>query len=311
MTTIRDILVDSERRLHLAGIDSAAIDSAELLAFVLGVSRNHLLLQDHVDEEDRIAFERLMIKRLNRIPLQHLVGTAPFRHIEVGVGPGVFIPRPESELVTEAAIRHLRTCQHPRAFDLCAGSGAIALSLAVEVPGAQVSAVEMSAEALTWLLKNVQTISAAHPTAQPVEVIGADATDLTISEFRSAAGTCDVVTCNPPYIPNGSIPRDPEVRDHEPALALYGGPDGLDVIRGVVVTAAMLLKPGGLLVVEHADVQGPESPGGGVVEVIRQARVPVGTDELTVGVAGSHLFSHVEDRQDYNQLPRFTLARRV
>lgn len=88
MTTIREILVDSERRLHRAGIDSAAVDSAELMAFVLGVSRNRLFLQDHVDEEDRILFERLMIKRLNRIPLQHLVGTAPFRHIEVSVGPG-------------------------------------------------------------------------------------------------------------------------------------------------------------------------------------------------------------------------------
>lgn len=311
MTTIREILVDSERRLHRAGIESAAVDSAELLAHVLGVSRNRLLLHDRVDEEDRISFERLMAKRLNRIPLQHLVGTAPFRHIEVQVGPGVFIPRPESELVAEAAIRHLRTCERPRAFDLCSGSGAIAISLATEVPDTRVSAVELSPEALVWLRENVRTLSAAHPAATPVEIIAADATDVSILEFRSAAGTCDVVTCNPPYIPDGSIPRDPEVRDHEPAIALYGGVDGLDVVRGILITAAMLLKSGGLMVIEHADVQGPLSPGGGVVEAVRQARVPAGLDEFITGVAGTQLFTDVEDRQDYNQLPRFTLARRV
>ena len=307
MTTIREILVDSERRLNRAGIDSGAVESAELLAYVLGVSRNRLVLQDAVDEDQRIAFERLMAKRLNRTPLQHLVGTAPFRHIEVKVGPGVFIPRPESELVTEAAIRHLRSCEHPRAFDLCSGSGAIAISMALEVPGARVTAVELSDQALPWLVENVSSI----PTGLPVEVIAADATDIVNSELQAASGTCDVVTCNPPYIPNDSVPRDPEVRDHEPALALYGGADGLDVIRGIVVTAGMLLKSGGLLVIEHADVQGPNALGGGVVEIVRRAVVPVQMSEIIAGVAGSPMFHDVEDRQDYNKLPRFTLARRV
>ena len=307
MTTIREILVDSERRLNRAGIDSAAVDSAELLAFVLGVNRNRLLLQDPIDEDDRVSFERLMAKRLNRVPLQHILGTAPFRHIEVRVGPGVFIPRPESELVTEAAIRHLRTCESPRAFDLCSGSGAIAISLATEVPGANVTAVELSVDALPWLTDNVRNI----PVEVPVKVLAADATDTSHPQFRASAGTCDVVTCNPPYIPRDAVPRDPEVRDHEPAMALYGGPDGLDVIRGIVITAGMLLKSGGLLVIEHADVQGPESPGGGVVEVVRQARVPEGMAEFITGAVGSGLFVNVEDRQDYNQCPRFTLARRV
>jgi release factor glutamine methyltransferase len=307
VTTIREILVDSERRLNRAGIDSGAVESAELLAYVLGVSRNRLVLQDAVDDDQQIAFERLMAKRLNRTPLQHLVGTAPFRHIEVKVGPGVFIPRPESELVAEAAIRHLRTCELPRAFDLCSGSGAIAISMALEVPTARVTAVELSDQALPWLVENVSTI----PTGLPVEVIAADATDILNSELQAASGTSDVVTCNPPYIPNDSVPRDPEVRDHEPALALYGGADGLDVIRGIVVTAGMLLKSGGLLVIEHADVQGPNALGGGVVEIVRHAVVPLHMPEIIAGVAGSPMFHDIEDRQDYNQLPRFTLARRV
>jgi release factor glutamine methyltransferase len=307
VNTIREILVDSERRLHRAGIDSASVESAELMSFVMGVPRNRLLLQDTIDEDDRVSFERLMAKRLNRVPLQHLVGTAPFRHIELRVGPGVFIPRPESELVTEAAIRHLRNCESPRAFDLCSGSGAIAISLATEVPGTAVAAVELSTDALPWLEENVRNL----PTEVPVAVIAADATDMSHVQLRGAAGTCDVVTCNPPYIPNDSLPRDPEVRDHEPAMALYGGPDGLDVIRKIAITAGMLLKSGGLLVIEHADVQGPDSPGGGVVGVVRNAVVPEGMAEFIAGVAGSPLFVDVEDRQDYNQLPRFTLARRV
>jgi release factor glutamine methyltransferase len=265
------------------------------------------LLQDSIDEDDRVSFERLMAKRLNRVPLQHLLGIAPFRHIELSVGPGVFIPRPESELVTEAAIRHLRTCEDPQAFDLCSGSGAIAISLATEVPGTTVTAVELSTDALPWLTDNVRNL----PTEVPVTVVAADVTDISNAQLRAAAGTCDVVTCNPPYIPNGSLPRDPEVRDHEPALALYGGPDGLDVIRKVVITAGMLLKSGGLLVIEHADVQGPESPGGGVVEIVRQGKVPEDMADFIAGVVGSPLFVNVEDRQDYNQLPRFTLARRV
>ena len=298
MSTIRETLVDAERRLSNAGIDSASVDSAQLLACVLGVSKSHLILQDSIDEEDRVHFERLMAKRLNRIPLQHLTGTAPFRHIELEVGPGVFIPRPETELVTEAAIRHLRACSNPRAFDLCAGSGAIALSMAYEVPGTHVTAVELSDQAIPYLRNNAERIE----TLVPVEVVSADATGTTVQAFVSAIGTCDVVTCNPPYIPSAMVPKDPEVRDHEPPLALYGGGDGLDVVRGIVKTAAVLLKQGGLLVIEHADLQGPDSPNGGVVAVVKECRDPV---------TGASQFHSVEDRQDYNQLPRFTMAIRA
>ncbi len=291
MTTNRDVLVDAERRLQRAEIDNPAVDAAEILAFVLGVTRNRLHLHDDIGDETRIAFERLLAKRLNRIPLQHLTGVAPFRHIELAVGPGVFIPRPETELVTEAAIRHLKECIEPIAVDLCAGSGAIAISLAFEVPGTRVTAVELSADAFPWLTENVQRIH----TKLPVTVVNADATDEQIPELVGLIGMCDVVTCNPPYIPAGMVPRDPEVRDHEPEMALYGGNDGLDVVRGILGNAALLLKSGGLLVIEHADVQGPDSDTGSVVDVVQK----------------SGFFANVNDRQDYNQRPRFTVATRI
>ena len=307
MSTIRDILVDSQRRLSNAGIESASTESAELLAHVLGVPRNRLFMQDSIDEEDRVAFERLLAKRLNRIPLQHITGTAPFRRIELKVGPGVFIPRPESELVAEAAIRFLRECENPIAVDLCSGSGAIALSLALEVPGARVVGVELSADSFVWLQQNVNRFDC----EIPVEIHQVDATDFTASVFSKLAGKCDVVTCNPPYIPIDMTPRDPEVRIHEPAVALYGGSDGLDVIRGIVNTAAMLLKSGGLLVVEHADVQGADAGDASVVNLLKQAHLD---EELTTyvrGILGEPLFAEVTDRLDFNQRPRFSMATRV
>ena len=307
MSTIRDILVDSQRRLSNAGIESASTESAELLAHVLGVPRNRLFMQDSIDEEDRVAFERLLAKRLNRIPLQHITGTAPFRRIELKVGPGVFIPRPESELVAEAAIRFLRECENPIAVDLCSGSGAIALSLALEVPGARVVGVELSADSFVWLQQNVNRFDC----EIPVEIHQVDATDFTASVFSELAGKCDVVTCNPPYIPIGMTPRDPEVRIHEPAVALYGGSDGLDVIRGIASTAAVLLKSGGLLVVEHADVQGAEAGDASVVNLLEQAHLDEELVTYGRGILGEPLFAEVTDRLDFNQRPRFSMATRV
>ncbi len=307
MRTIRDVLVDAQHRLTNAGIDSAAAETSELLAHVLGVQRSRLFMHDNIDEDDRIAFERLLAKRLNRIPLQHITGTAAFRRIELNVGPGVFIPRPESELVAEAAIRFLRECENPIAVDLCAGSGAIALSLAIEVPGAQVVGIELSPDAFAWLEQNVKKFES----EVSIEVHQLDATDFTASVFTKLASACDVVTCNPPYIPVDMIPRDPEVRNHEPAMALYGGADGLEVVRGIAKTAAMLLKPGGLLVVEHADVQGPEAGEASVVNVLKQTRLDAELATFIAGVPGELLFTGVSDRSDFNQRPRFTLATRV
>lgn len=307
MSTIRDILVDAQHRLSNAGIDSAATESAELLAHVLGVTRTRLFMQDSVDEDDRIAFERLMAKRLNRIPLQHITGTAAFRRIELDVGPGVFIPRPESELVTEAAIRFLNECEKPIAVDLCAGSGAIAISLAIEVPGTRVIGIELSTDAFLWLERNIGRFEP----EVPIEVHQLDATDFTADIFITLSGKCDVVTCNPPYIPAGMLPRDPEVRIHEPAMALYGGADGLDVVRGIAKTAALLLKPGGLLVVEHADVQGPDAGEMSVVAVLRSAHLDTELASFVSGTPGDSLYTAVSDRQDFNQRPRFTVATRV
>ncbi len=307
MSTIRDTLVDAQHRLSNAGIDSAATESAELLAHVLEVPRNRLFMQDTLAEDDRISFERLMAKRLNRIPLQHILGTAAFRRIELEVGPGVFIPRPESELVAEAAIRFVNEIANPIAVDLCTGSGAIAISLAVEVPGTRVVGIELSPDAFPWLEQNIKKFEL----VVPVEVHQVDATDYSADVFVELSGKCDVVTCNPPYIPVDMIPRDPEVRIHEPAMALYGGADGLDVIRGIAKTAGLLLKPGGLLVVEHADVQGPESGEMSVVSVLRAAQLDEELATYIPGVPGDLLFTEVSDRQDFNQRPRFTVATRV
>lgn len=307
MSTIRDILVDAQHRLSNAGIDSAATESAELLAHVLAVPRNRLFMQDTLDEDDRISFERLMAKRLNRIPLQHIMGTAAFRRIELEVGPGVFIPRPESELVAEAAIRFLNELTNPIAVDLCTGSGAIAISLAIEVPGTRVVGIELSPDAFPWLEQNIRKFDP----VVPVEVHQIDATDYSAEVFVGLTGQCDVVTCNPPYIPVDMIPRDPEVRIHEPAMALYGGADGLNVIRGIAKTAALLLKPGGLLVVEHADVQGPDAGEMSVVSVLRGAQLDEELATYIPGVPGDLLFAEVSDRQDFNQRPRFTVATRV
>lgn len=307
MSTIRDVLVDAQHRLSNAGIDSAATESAELLAHVLAVPRNRLFMQDSVDEDDRISFERLMAKRLNRIPLQHITGTAAFRRIELEVGPGVFIPRPESELVAEAAIRFLSQLKEPVAVDLCTGSGAIAISLALEVPGTRVIGIELSPEAYPWLEQNLRRFEP----EVPVEVHQIDATDFSAEVFVALSGKCDVVTCNPPYIPADMIPREPEVRIHEPAMALYGGFDGLDVVRGIAKTAALLLKPGGLLVVEHADVQGPGAGDMSVVSVLRGAQLDPELATYISGVPGDSLFTEVSDRQDFNQRPRFTVATRI
>ncbi|MFM8895858.1 MAG: peptide chain release factor N(5)-glutamine methyltransferase, partial [Actinomycetales bacterium] len=132
--TVRDLLVDAERRLSGVGIESASVDAAEIIALVMGTTRSRLIMQDVVDPDRRVRIEQLLTKRQSRIPLQHLTGSAPFRRIEVQVGPGVFIPRPETELVTEAGIRELATSASRIAVDLGSGSGAIALSLALAAP---------------------------------------------------------------------------------------------------------------------------------------------------------------------------------
>lgn len=314
--TVRDMLFDAEHRLGAVGIPSPSFDAAELVAFALGTTRTRLFLQDEVTPEQRVRIEQLLGRRLSRVPLQHLIGKAGFRHIEVEVGPGVFIPRPETELVTEAGIRELdaRPAAERIGVDLCAGSGAIAISLGVEVAGSRIHAVELDDPAVEWTRRNV----AAHDAAlvargSRVEVLHHDATVVADPGHPLArlAGQVAVVVTNPPYIPDGMIPRDPEVRDHEPRLALYGGADGLDVARAVARTAAILLRPGGLLAMEHADIQGAAAGLSGVPGLVSGMLADEELSLLADVPLGRPLFTSVVDRIDLNGLPRFTLARRV
>jgi release factor glutamine methyltransferase len=266
--------------------------------------------------DQRVRVEQLLTKRLSRVPLQHLLGTAAFRYVEVNVGRGVFIPRPETELVTEAGIRELglKDADDRVAVDLCSGSGAIALSLGLESEGSRVYAVELSDEAVEWTRRNVADHEAAlEAKGSKVEVLHEDAT--TVAEpghgLGRMAGKVAVVVSNPPYIPDMMIPREPEVRDHEPKMALYGGEDGLDIVRGVVRAAAILLRPGGLLVIEHADIQGLAAGEHGVPGVVSAFTSDAELSTMINIPSGRKVFTSVADRIDLNGLPRFTLARRV
>jgi release factor glutamine methyltransferase len=240
----------------------------------------------------RKEFAALVERRGNREPLQHLLGTAPFRYVELAVGPGVFVPRPETEVVAGAAIDEAAARAEsgisPLVVDLCTGSGAIAVSVAHEVPGARVVAVELSPEALVWAARNVAGTA--------VVLLEGDAT-AALPGLADAVGVTDVVVSNPPYIPRDAAVRDPEVLAFDPPLALWGdGADGLDVVRGVAARAAVLLRAGGLFVVEHADVQGETA-----VAALRAVLDPDGTPGFT-GVA---------DHLDLTGRPRYATARRT
>lgn len=271
-----------------AGVSSPQVDAELLLAHVLGVERNQLTSVNQISDEQLFEFENLVARRANRVPLQHLTGIAYFRHLELAVGPGVFVPRPETELLVEAAIRHLKTVESPRiAVDLCAGSGAIALSLALEVPGTTVHAVELSDDAFKWLTHNVVDHAVRIEAVESHVIVhhGNAGDGSLLSELSNQV---DAVVSNPPYIPSEMIPRDPEARDHDPAMALFSGLDGLDVAREVVIVAADLLKTGGFAGMEHADVQGESMPA-------------LFNDMATAWI-------EVKDNLDYNKLPRFTTA---
>ena len=276
-----------------AGVPSPAADAAALLAHVLGVPRTRLFLQDRMDEQHRISLESLVARRCNRVPLQHILGRTGFRHLDVEVGPGAFVPRPETEIVADAAIRALREAPDRLAVDLCSGTGVIALALATEVPSATVHAVELSPEALPWLQRNAAALAdRITEVGSHLQVHADDATTCASGSLSDIAGQVAVVVSNPPYIPIDAIPRDPEVRFHDPAMALYAGPDGLSVIRGVIETAAVLLRPGGTLVIEHADAQGEEGGSRGVPGLLRP----------------DPRWTSIRDLRDYASLPRFTLA---
>ena len=239
-----------------AGVPSPRVDAELLAAHLLGVSRGELQVAAILGRPTPAGLADLVARRATRVPLQHLTGTAPFRGLELAVGPGVFVPRPETEQVAQVAVDEaaavVRAGREVLVVDLCTGSGAIALAVAHEVAGAVVHAVELDALAHAWAERNVREFAVALPPASRVALHRGDAR----TALAELDGTVDVVVANPPYVPPGAVPIDPEVADHDPAVALYGlGADGLEVPRGIVAAAARLLRPGGLLVLEHAEVQ--------------------------------------------------------
>ncbi|SDO66128.1 release factor glutamine methyltransferase [Pedococcus dokdonensis] len=285
MTTFRREVVRATAALADDGVPSPEADALALAAFVLGSDvadvRRRMVMLDEADAGFLDRYAGLVAERRSRIPLQHLTGRAAFRHLELAVGPGVFVPRPETEFVAGLAIEAAALLDAPVVVDLCTGSGAIALAVADEVPAATVHAVELGREAHAWAARNVAA------TGLGVELREGDATDA----FPELEGSVDVVVSNPPYIPLGMVPLDPEVRDHDPELALYGGSeDGLAIPLAVAARAASLLRPGGLLVMEHADSQGVSLPR---------------------ALERTGVWADVADHDDLTGRPRATTARRA
>ncbi len=244
--TLAEALRSAEAHLTASGVPSPRVDAELLAAHLLRTERVGLwqYLQRPVPD----GFDDLVARRAERIPLQHLTGIAFFRTVSLAVGPGVFSPRPETELVAERAIECLPGQGTCRVVDLCAGSGAIAASIAAETQGVEVHAVERDPAAGPWLVHNARQHGFL---AHLSDVEGC---------LPELAGTVDVVVANPPYIPEGCVPRDPEVARFDPPAALYSGPDGLHHMRLVERAASRLLRRGGWVVVEHGDLQGQLAP---------------------------------------------------
>lgn len=246
--SLRDALRAAELHLADSGVPSPRVDAELLASHLLGVERGGLW--NHLDAAVPVGFDDFVARRAERIPLQHLTGWAHFRTVTLAVGPGVFIPRPETEVVVGRGLELLAALDvaDPIVVDLCAGTGTMAAAIAVEAPGAQVYAVERDPGAWPWLQRN----AGVHGFASHLADIDNCLAELT--------GRVDLVVANPPYIPHDCIPRDPEVARFDPAMALYSGPDGLSHMRRVEQSAARLLRPGGWVVVEHGDLQGDSVP---------------------------------------------------
>ena len=283
MPSRREALAAATARLTAAGVDSPAYDAQVLLAHVLGVERSRLALVDDVPPPVAERYDALVARRAGREPLQHLTGVAHFRHVDLLVGPGVFVPRPETEVLAGWAIDAARSAVEsgstdgPVVVDLGTGSGAIARAFADEVPAARVHAVELDESAHGWAARNLAGTG--------VDLRQGDLGDA----FDDLAGAVDVVVSNPPYIPHEAWESVAvEVRDHDPQLALYSTGDGLDTIRVVEHRAALLLRPGGVVGVEHADAQGETAPA---------------------VFSGTGRWEQVRDHADLAGRPRFVTAR--
>jgi len=251
--TFKEFLRGGKEQLAAAGF--AEVEAEHLLAHTLGLTRmdlhNPLTVENALTAIGDITiveetFWKLLDRRCANEPLQYLTGVAYFRHLEIKVGPGVLVPRPESELLVESVLTHIEKLSGAiSVVDLGAGSGALALAIATEAPTTHVIAVEKSAEAIYWLKENVSFID------EKVRILESD-----VSTALDGV-KCDVVIANPPYIPDGQeLPAD--VRNHEPAIALFGGVDGMKVPRLFIAASARLLKLGGFLAIEHHEEQGDE-----------------------------------------------------
>lgn len=295
---LRVIVRGAERLLEAAGVPSPRPDAAAIAAWCLGLPRLEwyrfppgdtplaVALPGAATEDFLARFATAVERRRSREPLQRITGRAAFRHIEVEVADDVFVPRPETELVAQVAVdeaARLRAAgRGPLVVDLCCGSGVIAISVAVEVPGTDVVALDAARAAVGATARNAERLGVRIRSA-----VGDVADPGLLAELE---GRVDVVVSNPPYIPPDAVPNDPEVRDHDPDLALYGGgPDGLEVPRAVVAAAVRLLRPGGLFVMEHAEVQ---------AAAVR----------AEVEVTGA--FTAVETRRDLAGRDRMVVARR-
>ncbi|MBB1030578.1 peptide chain release factor N(5)-glutamine methyltransferase [Dietzia sp. SLG310A2-38A2] len=277
------VVRSAARELQAAGIDSAFVEAQLICAHVLGVERSALPLSEGVDATGVAEVGRIVAARtLDRTPLQYLLGRAVSGHLELVVGPGVFIPRPETELLVEDTLSALRSPDvgpGPVIVDLCAGSGTLALEIAHARPDARVHAVELHEQALGWLRRNAAERAAAGDT--PVMVHAGDATDPDL--LADLSGRVDAVVSNPPYVPEtDELPVD--VLGHEPQTALFGGADGLAVITPLVGVAAGLLAPGGHLAVEHDDTTGA------AVAAVVWAQGCFGTVEQHTDLAGRPRF---------------------
>jgi len=251
--SLRALLNEAAEALAAAGIQDPTVDAELLAGHVLGVSRGSVqakaVMDVRVPQSESARLREAVRRRAAREPLQHITGRAPFRSLELLVGPGVFVPRPETELLAQLAVDALRSSAEPEpiGIDLGTGSGAVALAMATEVPHASIFAVERSPEAYEWARRNVNESGAGN-----LELMRGDLADA----FPELEGRVAVVASNPPYVPDDAIPRDPEVRLFDPPAALYGGEDGLDVVRVISRRALTLLRPGGLVAIEHGEFQG-------------------------------------------------------
>lgn len=246
---VERLLEEATASLEAGGVSSPRHDAEVLLSHVTGVPRMMLIGGGTPSAPQQETYRAMVDARARRVPLQHLTGSAGFRYVDVEVGPGVFVPRPETELLAGWAIEHATTLASPVVVELCAGAGAISLSVVHEVPGARVHAVELDEPAFEWAQRNLAGTG--------VDLRLGDMADA----FGDLDGQVDVVVANPPYIPLDAWESvAPEARDHDPALALWSGDDGLDAMRVVDRVAWRLLKPGGVVGAEHADAQGESAP---------------------------------------------------